>query len=915
MKYGSTIGKWALVGVLATGVLPPAGAVLAEGEGVILSEYIEGSSNNKAIEIFNGSGQIINLSDYALIQYTNGGPTEAKITLSGTIEPGKTFVIANSSANADIKAKAQQTTGSLNFNGNDPVALKKGDAIVDIIGPIGSSSDFAKDTTLVRSEAVVNGVTAYDATQWSKLPVDTIAGLGTHTASGDSDIVVAPTATPTGEVERGTKVTLSAEGVIHYTLDGSTPTASSPVYSEAITINDEITVKAIAIKDGKSSAVSSFKYYIAPPITKISTIQGASQRSPLEGEKVRTSGIVTYVADGSNFYMQDPNADSDSKTSEGILVYAPNHGVTVGQAVSTTGFVKEWILGGYSDKFDTDLAVTEINSVNLVKGALNEGLPASIVLGGDGVLIPTKVIDNDAFAQFDPEEDAIDLYESLEGMRVALPNAIVTGPQANRTIPVRTQTTDKLYTKRGTPILQADNANPERLFVEMGSSSYRAKAGDRFEGTIEGVMSYNYSAYKVLTKAANLPTLITSEVDRKPTTIATDDSRLTIASYNVENFASTADAGKVDRVSEGIAKFLKTPDIVGLTEMQDNDGATDSGTVDASKSFETLIAAIEAKTGVRYAYTDIAPVDKEDGGQPGGNIRVGFLYNPARVQLAAGEKGSATEAVKVEDGKLSHNPGRIEPNDPNFESSRKPLVGEFVFKGESYHVIVNHFNSKGGDGADFGKNQPVVRKSEVQRHAIANIVNDFVESLEKEIDEPNVVVLGDLNDFQFSKTLDILKGDVLYNTVDDLPENERYSYIYNGNAQVLDHILISDRLKALTESDIVNINSDYMEADGSASDHDPAIISIEGVERQVAVDGKAVIGDWRVTQKGVHNVIEHKVGSTWIKVGETHGLQQGELLELRVMKDTPYIEVKTKKEGTLWLTPIGGKKLGETDKF
>ncbi len=797
MKYGSTFGKWALVGALTAGILPQAGiSVGAEGEGVILSEYIEGSSNNKAIEIYNGSGQIINLADYTLVQYTNGGPSESKITLSGTIDPGKTFVIANSSANADIKAKAQQTTGSLNFNGNDPVALKKGDVVLDIIGPVGSSADFAKDTTLVRNTNVTTGSKTYEPSQWTSFPVDTLTDLGSHKAEA-GDILVAPTADPVGEVERGDKVTLTGEGTIHYTVDGSTPTVESPVYSEPITINEEMTIQAVVVKNGKTSAVSTFKYYIAPPITKISSIQGIAHLSPYADQLVRTTGVVTYVVDANNFYMQDPNPDNNSKTSEGILVYSKNHGAAVGQKVATTGYVKEWILGGYSDKFDTDLPVTEISAVNLVKGALNEGLPASIVLGGDGVLIPTDVVDNDAFANFDPEEDAIDLYESVEGMRVALPNAIVTGPQANRTIPVRTQTADKVYTKRGTPILTADNVNPERLFVEMGSSSYRAKSGDRFEGTIEGVMSYNYSAYKVLSKAADLPKLVTSEIDRQPTNIETGESRLTVASYNVENFASTADAGKVDRVSEGIATFLKTPDIVGLTEMQDNDGAVDSGTVDASKSFETLIAAIEAKTGVKYAYTDIAPEDKKDGGQPGGNIRVGFLYNPERVSLAPGKKGTATEAVSVENGKLTSNPGRIQPLDPNFASSRKPLVGEFLFKGESYHVIVNHFNSKGGDGADFGKNQPVVRKSEVQRHAIATIVQDFVNELETEVKDSNVVVLGDLNDFQFSKTLDILKGKNLWNTVDDLPKSERYSYVYNGNAQVLDHILISKNLKRI----------------------------------------------------------------------------------------------------------------------
>lgn len=915
MKNVSTFGKWALVGALTAGILPQAGITVgAEGEGVILSEYIEGSSNNKAIEIYNGSGQIINLADYTLVQYTNGGPSEAKITLSGTIEPGKTFVIANSSANADIKGKAQQTTGSLNFNGNDPVALKKGEEVLDIIGPVGSSTDFAKDTTLVRKTNVTAGSKTYEPSQWTSFPVDTLTDLGAHAAEA-GDILVAPTASPVGEVERGDQVTLTGEGTIHFTVDGSTPTAESPVYSGPITINDEVTIQAVVVKDGKTSAVSTFKYYIAPPITKISSIQGVAHTSPYADQLVRTTGVVTYIVDANNFYMQDPNPDNNSKTSEGVLVYAKNHGAAIGQTVATTGYVKEWLLGGYSDKFDTDLAVTEISTVNLVKGALNTGLPASIVLGEKGVLIPTQVVDNDSFAEFDPAEDAIDLYESVEGMRVALPNAIVTGPQANRTIPVRTQTANKDYTKRGTPILTANNVNPERLFVEMGSSSYRAKSGDRFDGTIEGVMSYNYSAYKVLAKAADLPTLITSEVDRQPTNIETGDSRLTVASYNVENFASTADAGKVDRVSEGIATFLKTPDIVGLTEMQDNDGATDSGTVDASKSFETLIAAIEAKTGVRYAYTDIAPEDKKDGGQPGGNIRVGFLYNPARVSLASGEKGTATEAVAVENGKLTNNPGRIQPTDPNFDSSRKPLVGEFIFKGESYHVIANHFNSKGGDGADFGKNQPAVRKSEVQRHAIATIVQDFVRELETEVKDANVVVLGDLNDFQFSKTLDILKGKNLWNTVDDLPKSERYSYIYNGNAQVLDHVLISKNLKPYTSSDIVNINSDYMEADGSASDHDPAIISIQGAQSAYPVKGKAEIGKWRAVQKGKHVTIERKIANRWLKVSETHGRQHGELLELRVTKGIPYVLVQTKKDGKTWLELSKRYKLVESNKF
>jgi len=187
--------------------------------------------------------------------------------------------------------------------------------------------------------------------------------------------------------------------------------------------------------------------------------------------------------------------------------------------------------------------------------------------------------------------------------------------------------------------------------------------------------------------------------------------------------------------------------------------------------------------------------------------------------------------------------------------------------------------------------------------------------LKTEAKDSNVIVLGDLNDFQFSETLNILKGKNLWNTVDDLPKSERYSYVYNGNAQVLDHILISNNLKRYTSSDIVNINSEYMEADGSASDHDPAIISIQGAETAVPVKGIAEIGKWRAVQKGKHIFLEWKLGRHWLKASGTTGEQQGELLALRVSQDRPYIQVKTKKGKTIWLELSHFYRLKETTKY
>ncbi|MDQ6423142.1 5'-nucleotidase C-terminal domain-containing protein [Paenibacillus sp. LHD-117] len=276
---------------------------------------------------------------------------------------------------------------------------------------------------------------------------------------------------------------------------------------------------------------------------------------------------------------------------------------------------------------------------------------------------------------------------------------------------------------------------------------------------------------------------------------------------------------------------MKSPDIVALVEVQDNNGSADNGVTDASQSYEALIAAIVAADGPAYSYTDIAPVNGQDGGQPGGNIRVGFLYNAERVSLveAAGGKGDSTTGVAYGDEGLTFNPGRIDPTNDAFEASRKPLAAEFDFAGERVVVIANHFNSKGGDEAPFGAVQPLPATlgSEAQRHEIAQIVHDFSASVLENNPQANLVVLGDLNDFQFSRTLEIAKGDELVNLVDELEANQRYSYIYQGNSQTLDHVLVNKTLERYAEFDIVHINADFDADHGRVSDHDPLIARLD----------------------------------------------------------------------------------------
>ena len=119
-----------------------------------------------------------------------------------------------------------------------------------------------------------------------------------------------------------------------------------------------------------------------------------------------------------------------------------------------------------------------------------------------------------------------------------------------------------------------------------------------------------------------------------------------------------------------------------------------------------------------------------------------------------------------------------------------------------------------------------MRSSEIQRQAQAQVVHDFVQSLLTLDSQARVVVLGDLNDFQFSTAVATLKaGGILHSLVDTLPADEQYTYLFEGNSQVLDHILISPGLMnyALPEYDIVHMNAEFST---HLSDHEPAVARV-----------------------------------------------------------------------------------------
>jgi len=565
------------------------------------------------------------------------------------------------------------------------------------------------------------------------------------------------------------------------------------------------------------------------PLT-IMEIQGAAHTSPHVGAFVETEGVVTVVR-FSSFYMQDPAGDGDNATSDAILVFTgSNPGVTVGDAVTVVGSVSEFLPGGAAD----NLTTTEISNPTVTINSSGNPVPAALIIGDGGRVPPNMVIDDDMLTTFDPDNDGIDFYESLEAMHVQVNDALVVGSNFFGEIMVVGDlgANATILTPRGGNVIRSGDFNPERILIDdaIVFNEPDVTVGDTFSAPILGVMDYSFGNFKFLNYAP-LPALTPGNLPREQSALTGMGTNLTMATFNVLNLDPGDSTAMFNDLAGQIVHGMNSPAIVGLQEIQDNSGPTDDGTVDADQTYNTLIAAIQAAGGPLYEFRDISPLNNTDGGQPGGNIRVGFLFRPDRVTYVDRPGGDATTATDVVLGpsgvELTFSPGRIDPTNTAFDDSRKPLAGEFLFGSEKIIVVVNHFNSKGGDDPLFGSNQPPTFFSEVQRQQQAQVVNDFVDSILVLDPQANVVVMGDLNDFQFSSPIQTLKDTVLINLVETLPLNEQYTYIFDGNSQVLDHILVSQGLyNQLTGFDIVHANAEY-DSNLRYTDHDPAVAQFD----------------------------------------------------------------------------------------
>ncbi|HEY9437204.1 MAG TPA: endonuclease/exonuclease/phosphatase family protein [Streptomyces sp.] len=790
-RSGSALLAGAVAVTLSVTTLPAAFA--APSTTAVISEVYGGGGNSGAtltrdfIELGNAGSAPFALAGYS-VQYLPGTPSAGSrwqvSGLSGAVAPGGRYLVAEAAGTGGTVAlPAADTTGTVAISAaSGTVALVSGTTPLTCV----TAADCAADTRIVD-----------------------LVGYGSAVVREGSGPVTGASAT--ASVARGGSLADTDDNAAD--LTAGTP---SPVNAAGETSGGP------GQEPGDPTE---------PGTVRIHDIQGTTRLSPLTGQTVTgVPGIVTGVrTSGSRgFWIQDTAPDTDPRTSEGLFVYtgsAPT--VAVGDSVLVSGKVGEYYPSS------TAQSVTQLTAPRTTVLSAGNALPAPVVLDADSVpdgYVPQADGGSIEALTLDPSAYALDLYESLEGARVRIADTRVTGATTPYDEVWVTVKPHENPTRRGGTLYASyDAPNTGRIKVmslDPAQPVPVANVGDVLSGATTGVLDYaSFGGYTL--QATQLGALTDHHLKREVTRMQ-KGGELAVATYNVENLDALDEQAKFDTLARGVAVNLSSPDIVSLEEIQDDNGAVKDGTVGSEATLQRFTDAIVAAGGPRYDWRYVAPEDGRDGGEPGGNIRNVFLFNPLRVDFVdrpGGDATTAVTAVRTRKGvELSVSPGRISPTDSAWEDSRKPLVGEFRFHGRTVFVIGNHFASKGGDQPLHGRYQEPARGSETQRVAQAAEVNTFVTSLLAADRSARVIALGDLNDFAFSPTLAALTRDrVLRPLIATLPASEQYSYVYDGNSQTLDHILTSPAVRHF-DYDVVHINAEFAD---QASDHDPQIVRVD----------------------------------------------------------------------------------------
>jgi Predicted extracellular nuclease len=433
-----------------------------------------------------------------------------------------------------------------------------------------------------------------------------------------------------------------------------------------------------------------------------------------------------------------------------------------------------------------------------------------VMIGNGGKVPPASIIDDDQLSIFDPSNDGIDFYESLEDMRVEVDNAIVVGPEDSykevEIIPGNL-TQQNILSSQGALIATSGDLNPERILLKFRDGfSKTANLGARFSSPVIGILTYAYDQYRIL--ETNSPTIqnVKSNSDSLPE--LAENNRLRIATYNTENL-DRFDTAKINKIAKQIVNSLGSPDILILEEIQDDSGNEDDGTTSAAKTLREVIASIRGAHGPDYNFIDNAPQNNSSGGMQGGNIRTAILYRTDRGL------SWVNSSFDLSDEDLAA-----------FENSRIPTIAQFSFDRQLFEVIGVHLVSNNSNSPLYGSIQPVSKPDDAKRLRQAKWLANYSQTLSEKYPNSTVLIGGDFNDTPDSASLQALKNAGFENMGENIQINERYSILFEGNASLFDQILIkkAQNIQA-DESKIMHLNT-WLNAKQQTSDHDPLVVEL-----------------------------------------------------------------------------------------
>ncbi len=753
---------------------------------VVISQVYGGGGNSGAtlkndyVELFNRGSAAVDVTGWS-VQYTSSTGASWQVTaLTGAIAPGKYYLVQESpGAGGTVNLPTPDATGSINM-----------------------SATTAKVALVNQSNALSSATPLPNASI-----VDFIGyGSGASASEGGSP---APTLSNTTAALR------AGAGCVDTDNNAADFTAGAP--------------------NPRNSATAQASCSIVPPVITsytISQIQGSGNISPHVNETVSTSGVVTALR-SNGFYIQTPGdtsspayGDGNPATSEGLFVFtssAPPANALVGNIVTVKGTVAEFVPSA-------DLAspsVTELITPAITQSVSGGTLPAPILI---------------TIANTSPAGGLFQL-EPFEGMRIRVNTLTVVGPtQGSIDEPSATSTSTGIFfgvipgiaRPFQEPGLQAptpppagspccipvfDN-NPERIRVNTLGQKDATAPVDVTDGAtvmnVVGVLDYVFRTYTILTDPATVP-VAAGNVSATPVPAETG-GEVTVAPFNMQRFFDTADdpatqdavltptafSNRLNKASLAIRNVLRSPDIIGVEEMEN------LGTLQA------VADKVNADSGSPSPmYQPFLLPGNDIGG-----INVGFLVKSSRV--------SVIDVTQFGKDTTYTDPNT---NQPAILNDRPPLLMRVRVTapgsdfGLPITVIVNHLRSlSGNDSATDGR---VRAKRRAQAEYLANLIQT------RQAAGENVVSIGDYNSYSVSDGFVDVIGTVIGNptpadqvvlaspdlvepNLTDLvtlaPPDQQYSYSFDGNAETLDHILVSRGVLArLSRFATARNNADFPE--------------------------------------------------------------------------------------------------------